>query len=216
MHAYAFLAEGTVAPLSEFRWPTSNDPEHGPWVDTDTAPSEALRGYRARDLPYWLDDELWNIELAGRLSGREHLLLAERARLRRRIERWNEAFAQDFTNACARRVMHQAAAALRADGRTDAAVSLEEARDLEELERAASAVADHPNASGVLAGYTADVCFYARDACNAARAACVAAKMAAFALAGDDRAPDHGERLASERAWQAGWLTDRLGLTARA
>jgi hypothetical protein len=62
VRAYAFLAQGAVAPLTGFAWPTPTDPKPGAWVDADTAPREALRGCIADHHPYWLDDELWNIE----------------------------------------------------------------------------------------------------------------------------------------------------------
>jgi hypothetical protein len=201
--AYAFLAEGAVEPLSGFVWPTARDDEHSDWVAADAASHEALRGYRAGDLPYWLDDELWNIELDGRLTERPHVLIAERARLRGRIDTWSDLLAREFAGACAHRVAERAAAALRAAGQAEAAASLEEAKDLAELEAAASAAAD--DGAGTLAGYTADVCFYARDAGVPARGACVAAKMTAYALAGD--VDD-----VNERAWQAAWLAERLGL----
>ena len=203
MLAYAFLSEGAVEPLSGFAWPTGKEGEYGDWVAADAAPPEALRGYRARDLPYWLEEELWNIELDGRLAERPHLLIAERARLRGRIDTWSAELAWEFAAACARRVAVRAATALRTAGRAEAAASLEEAADLEELESAASAA--DGGVAGTLAGYTADVCFYARDAGVPARGACVAAKMTAYALAGDVDDID-------ERTWQGAWLVDRLGL----
>jgi hypothetical protein len=211
VRAYAFLAEGAVEPLSDFVWPAT---ETGPeWVDADAAPAEALRGYLVPDLPYWIDEELWSIELAGRLGKREHVVLAERARLRGRVASWDSALAWELVDSCARRVAAQAAAALREDRRHDAAAALEEAASLEELELAASSAAEQPPPGGLLAGYAADVCHYARDAGVAARGACVAAKMSAFALAGDaENTAGYDERLADERAWQAAWLADRLGL----
>jgi hypothetical protein len=213
MHAFAFLAEGAVAPLTGFVWPTPKDDRRGPWVDTDTAPSEALRGCRVGDLPYWLDDELWNIELDGALVERGHVVLAERARLLGRIDTWTDQLAWEFAGACAWRVAERAATALREEGHVEAAAPLEEASDLEELQRAASAAADDSRPAGMLAGYASDVCFYARDAGVAARGACVAAKMTAYALAGDvNDALGHDERLAKERAWQAAWLAGQLGL----
>jgi hypothetical protein len=213
--AYAFLSTGTVEPLSGFVWPRPNDGEQGPWVDAETAPSEALRGCLAGDLPYWPDDELWSIELAGTLAERDHVLVAERARLLGRIDPWSDPLAWEFVGACARRAARRAAAALHEDGRADAAARLEGATDLGELELAASSAADHPGHAGRLAGYVADVCFYARDAGVAARAAGVAAKMSAIAIAGDvEDARGFEEQLARERAWQAAWLVDRLGLTS--
>lgn len=212
MHAYAFLSEGAVAPLSGFVWPRPAAGEHGAWVDADAAPAETLRGCRAEHLPYWLDDELWRIELEGTLRERGHMLLAERARLLGRIETWADPLAWEFAGVCARRVAEQAATALRDGGRADTAALLEGAQDLEELHSAASAAAEHPGPGGMLAGYAADVCHYSRDAGVAARAASVAAKMTAYALAGDVEEPGYDERVAKERAWQAAWLVDRVGL----
>jgi hypothetical protein len=210
--AYAFLAKGAVDPLSGFVWPTPTDGEPGAWVSRDTAPREALRGYPARDLPYWLDEELWNIELAGALTERGHLLLGERARLLGRIDAWTDAVAWDLVAASARRVARPAAIALREHGRTEAAAHLEDATDLGDLERAATSAADHPHPGATLAAYVADVCFYAHDAGVAAQGAGVAAKMSAYALANDVNDASRPERLAAERAWQAAWLVDRLGL----
>jgi hypothetical protein len=207
--AYAFLTRGAVEPLSGFAWPTPKNGGLGAWVTPGQAPSEALRGYLARDLPYWFDDELWNIELSGAVAERDHLLIAERARLLGRIDSWTDPLAWEFVTACARRVARQAAAALREAGRADAAARLDEARDLGELALAATSAADQLRA----AGYLADVCFYARDARVGAHAAGVAAKMSAHALAAeveDERGFE--DLLTKERAWQAAWLVDRLGL----
>ena len=84
--------------------------------------------------------------------------------------------------------------------------------DIDELERAALAAAESSSPGAKLAGYVTDVCFYARDAGSATRAAGIAAKMSAYALAGDVDDPLASERLASERAWQAAWLVEQLGL----
>jgi hypothetical protein len=213
--AYAFLARGAVEPLSGFAWPTPAETRRGAWVNADSVPREALRGYPSGDLPYWLDDELWRIELVGKLAERDHLLLAERARLAGRIDAWADPVAWEFVAACARRIAVPAAVALREEGRAHAAARLEGAGDLGELEQAAAAAADLRGSRAQLAGYLADVCFYSRDAGIPARAAGVAAKMSAHALAADAAdARAHDAVLARERAWQAGWLVERLGLSA--
>jgi hypothetical protein len=207
--AYAFLAGGAVHPLSGFAWPTPSDGGEGPWVTVEAAPAEALRGYPAGDLQYWFDDELWTVELAGMLAERDHLLLAERARLLGRVDAWNEPLAWEFVNECARRVARPAAQVLREDGRTEAAARLDGAGDLRELEQAAAAAAQR----APLAGFAADVCFYALDARLGVRAAGVAAKMSAYALATNaGTAAERDERVQRERAWQADWLAQRLGL----
>jgi hypothetical protein len=210
--AYAFLAAGAVEPLSGFVWPTPRNDELGEWVDADAAPFEALRGCSAEDLPYWLDDELWNVELAGALAKRDHVLLSERARLVGRIDSWAEPLAWEFVTACAQRVARAAAAALRDAGRAAATEELAQARDLAALERAAVAAGDNPPPAGTLAGCAADVCFYARDAGSGTRAAGIVAKMTALALAGSLADPRGSERLKNERAWQAAWLAERLAL----
>jgi hypothetical protein len=209
--AYAFLAEGRVEPLTGFAWPTRRGGTSS-WVDAEAAPREALRGYRAHDLPYWLDDELWSVELEGTVAARDHVLVAERARLLGRVDTWTEELAGQFVAECAQRVARKAAVALRDDGLAGAASELERAKSLDELERAALAAAESSSPGAKLAGYVTDVCFYARDAGSATRAAGIAAKMSAYALAGEVDDPLASERLVSERAWQAAWLVERLDL----
>jgi hypothetical protein len=213
MLAYAFLAEGAVEPLSGFAWPTPRQGSEGAWIDAQSAPREAVRGYPSAELPYWFDDELWSVELAGTVAGSGHVLLAERARLLDRITEWSDQLAWEFVASCAQRVAREAAAAFREYGQADAAAQLEAAPTLTELESAASSAAVQPGRAGTLAGYLTDVCFYSRDAGNGARAAGVAAKMSAYAFAADaEEAAGADERVAAERAWQSAWLVDRLGL----
>jgi hypothetical protein len=198
-----------------FAWPKPRDHERAIWVEAERAPTDALRGYPIVNLPYWLDDELWSIELAGDIAERDHVLLARRARLLAPIEAWGDplALALALAEACGRRVARQAAAELRDERRADAAARLERAAGLRELERAASELADDRSPGRKRAGYVADVCFYARDAGLPARAACVVAKMTAYALAdGSSDTREYDERVAKERTWQAAWLAERLSL----
>ncbi len=78
MIAYKFLQAGRVAPFSGVTWP-----EDGVYVDATEGPLAACRngvhGCRVRDLPYWLDDELWEIELDGEVVEDELKLVARRA-----------------------------------------------------------------------------------------------------------------------------------------
>jgi hypothetical protein len=65
-----------------------------------------LRGIhacRVRNLPYWLDDELWTVELSGYFREGEQALVASRGRLAERVEAWNAEAAREFTEACAER-----------------------------------------------------------------------------------------------------------------
>src|SRR5437660_664030 len=62
MIAYKFLRAGRIGPFSRFAWP-----EPGVWVRA-SASDRCRRGIHAcrmRDLPWWLGQELWEIELDG-------------------------------------------------------------------------------------------------------------------------------------------------------
>lgn len=100
MPAYKFLAPGAYSLLSGFRWP------RGRLVSVQGPLVPSLRGIhacRVRDLPYWLDEELWTVELGGWIVEGEHALVASRGRLGERVEAWNEESTREFTEACAER-----------------------------------------------------------------------------------------------------------------
>ncbi|MFL5949986.1 MAG: hypothetical protein ACJ74M_00080 [Gaiellaceae bacterium] len=97
--AYKFLAPGSVGPFTGYNW----EPDR--WVEAES-PDVCRRGIhacRTRDLPIWLDEELWEIELAGDVVEQARKLVASSGRLTRRIEAWTPALAQRFGAFCARR-----------------------------------------------------------------------------------------------------------------
>ncbi len=164
MRAYKFLAPGAVGPFSGFAWPTGTP---GPWVEA--VPHTCATGVHAcavEDLPHWIHQELWEVELEGaERAGRK--LVAPRGRLLRRIEAWNAGSADEFSASCA-----SAATAMVGDS-----------------ERAA--------------GYAEDLTTWWARGWPAA-VALIAAFIAE--IAGGEAGYD------DERARQAGWLADRLGL----
>jgi hypothetical protein len=97
--AYKFLAAGAVGPFTGFRWPV------GEWVEAGGVDPclEGIHACRVRDLPVWLGRELWEIELAGDVLERERKLVAQRGRLTRRIDSWNERLAYEYGRFCAQR-----------------------------------------------------------------------------------------------------------------
>jgi hypothetical protein len=97
--AYKFLAAGGTGRFTGFRW------EAGRWVDAEAAdPCRAgIHACRAGDLPIWLDDELWEIELDGEVIAGERKVVATRGRLNGRIEGWTPDVAREFGRFCARR-----------------------------------------------------------------------------------------------------------------
>jgi hypothetical protein len=97
--AYKFLSAGRVGRFTGFRW------EPDAWVEADSVdPCVAgIHACRAHDLPIWLDDELWEIELAGDVVVADRKLVARRGRLTHRIEQWTPALAHEFGRFCAER-----------------------------------------------------------------------------------------------------------------
>src|SRR5436305_12192217 len=110
MMAYKFLRTGRVGPFSNFTWP-----EPGVWVRAGAATDPCGRGSHAcriRDLPWWLADELWKIELQGEVQVDAHKIVAAAGCLRARVWRWTPACAQEYGDACAWRACGRAVHAL--------------------------------------------------------------------------------------------------------
>ena len=69
--AYKFLGPDRVGRFSGFRWP-----EAGQWVKAAVDPAlcrSGIHACRTEDLPWWLDQELWLIELQGVTQIEEHM-----------------------------------------------------------------------------------------------------------------------------------------------
>jgi hypothetical protein len=100
LKALKFLLEGQLAPFSGFRWPV------GEWVaPTDHAACRSgIHACDPADLPFWLMDELWEIELAGSITRGRHKLVADRGRLVRRVQAWDPQTHEAFADACVTRV----------------------------------------------------------------------------------------------------------------
>jgi hypothetical protein len=59
---YKFLRRGSIAPFSRHVW------RIGEWVSAEGKLDACTNGVhlcRQADLPYWLADELWEVEVAG-------------------------------------------------------------------------------------------------------------------------------------------------------
>lgn len=98
MTAYKCLRSGRVAPFSAFPWPVET------WVDAEPDPcASGIHACAVEDLPYWLNAELWEIELDAP-SRHERKLVAPRGRLTRRVDAWDAAAQQDFRDMCEARV----------------------------------------------------------------------------------------------------------------
>jgi hypothetical protein len=100
MFAYKFLGNRAVGLISGFEWPRNR------WVVVDgpLVPTlNGIHGCNLDDLSYWIDSELWTVELAGETIDGDHAVVAARGRLVERIEAWNSEASRDFTEVCGER-----------------------------------------------------------------------------------------------------------------
>jgi hypothetical protein len=75
-------------------------------------------------LPYWLQDELWEIELEDDVLRIGHKLTARRGRLIRRVSAWNVDAARAFALECAARVAELAKNAPEVTGHAEDAARI--------------------------------------------------------------------------------------------
>ena len=137
MIAYKFLRSGRTGPFSAFQWP-----EPGVWVRAGGNVDACKRGIHAcrrGDLPWWLADELWEIELDGDVQADEHKIIAPSGRLRSQIEGWTPACAQEYAEACAWRARERALQALSRAGHRREAHQLASCATLDDVVVAAHA-----------------------------------------------------------------------------
>jgi hypothetical protein len=205
MIAYKFLCAGGLGPFSRYAWPLPRDGAPGAWVvapSTAVLCQTAVHGCRVSDLPWWLQDELWEAEFDGAVTAGRHKIMAAQARLLRRIEGWDRACAQRFADACARRARDHAAVALDRAGAAGGAAELRERTAIRDIRDAVRAI-DPPEQARIPVMMAGDA---ARRALGGA--AVVTAYIAAHAAARVDGA----QAMAAERAWQSEWLRAELRL----
>ncbi len=197
MIAFKFLAAGKVAPFTRFPWPAS-----GEWVSAPATdrPEVWIHACRAGDLPYWLDDELWRVELARPVRAARYQVAAPRARLLARVDAWDPALARDYARACALRARDLALPHVPAAMRD----ALTGAPDLDGIASAASAAGSASRAAE-LVGDAAQNALHVGPATTSYIAAVLASTVGGGLAAFE-----------AERAWQARWLAERLGADGQA
>lgn len=205
MKAYKFLRPGAVGPFSRVAWPTPEGDRPARWVDAIggvVACRTAVHACRIEHLPWWIQEELWEVELADpvRLSG--HKLLGPRGRLVRRVEAWDPAGTLAFSRTCAREAADRAAAALDAAGAAKGAAAVRGAVDLEVL-HAAVAQLRPPEPARIAVQMAADAAVRAIGG-HPATTAYISAHAARHAAG--------PAAMAAERRRQARWLAGALGL----
>ena len=208
MKAYKFLRAGRVGAFSGEPWPEEGIIEvEGPLAEC----RNGVHACRVEDLPYWLDDELWEIALDGELVEERLKLVARRGRLIRPVESWDDQARREFARWCLGRVASHAAEELRDAGVEDPGLT---AAAPDEIAAVAERAVDTARAVGAsnaerLAQYVADAVVWTDELPPSA-----VAYVAAHAADSRSRSSEH-DAFAAERALQASWLAERLGLSAQ-
>jgi hypothetical protein len=219
VRAYKFLqpgeeGEGFVGPFSGFAWPLPA--AGGPGAVVRSRSPEATGGVsacRVRDLPYWIHDTLWVIELSGAVVELDVKVVAEAGRLAARVHAWDGATAARFATDCAERLRTDVVEGLERQGHRGVAASVKGAT-LEALKedaprRAAEVAGRGGRDLAMLVGYLGDAaeCAVGGDAAVGGYVAAHAARY--VALLRPPPSPDE-DPFAAERAQQAGWFARLL------
>ncbi len=199
MLAWKFFAPGAVAPFTGVAWPLPHGRGAG-WVEARSSPGAGVHACALEDLPYWIDQELWAVELDGEVRRSRRQLVGARGRLIARVQEW-PAVQAGFTGACIERTKKRVIDALLAAGRTDHATLLATPREPEAQRQVALSIAESGPA---YVGYVADVI---RRRPYPGTCAYIAANAAA--AIGEVRGHDE------ERAEQVAWFRDRVKLGHR-
>jgi hypothetical protein len=201
MIAYKFLWPGRIGPFSAFQWP-----EPDVWVHASpdlVACKRGIHACRAGDLPWWLAEELWEIELDGSVQRDHHKIVAPAGRLRSHIEGWTPASAQEYADACAWRANERAIQVLSRAGYRREADRLATCPTLDDVLVATRKLAGDIPETRIGLTVVGDAAF---------RALTGAAPTAAYIAAHAAMRLDGSAGYAAERAWQSRWLVERLAL----
>jgi hypothetical protein len=111
MRGYKVLNHGR-SEFTGWRWPLPEGGRLGDWVVVSGPLSLCSNGVHAStidQLPQWLGDEIWEVELDGDVLRTEPALVAGRARLVRQVDEWDERARLAFCQDCAWRARGPAA-----------------------------------------------------------------------------------------------------------
>ncbi len=190
-NAFKFLAAGSTSPFTGFRWPAA-----GVWVSAAGEEASWVFACGQTHLPYWVNTELWRIELDDPVCEGRYQVSAARGRLTGRVEAWDDQLRRRYARACAARARELALPALPMAVR-DRVAATEEPAEI--------AAAVHTSSTGsAMAGYLGDAAASAQgdDPAAVSYIACVVA-----ASVGGGQ-----QDFEAERAWQARWLAEHLAL----
>jgi hypothetical protein len=201
--------------MSGTRWPRPTGDGPGPWVEAAAVRPchEGIHACTAGGLAYWLQDELWEIELDGEILLTHHKVVARRGRLVRRVEGWSGGVADELKSWCAWRSRDCAVTVLGDVGEWTWLSRFEDAASLREVTRVAReavAALGDTTVSGAAAGLAGDAAAVAPTE-YLAMAPFIAACAAGHAIMRDTGIEaDYAIAFAEERQAQSEWIADRL------
>ncbi|RYU09824.1 hypothetical protein [Nocardioides iriomotensis] len=212
---YKFLSAGAVGPFSGYPWPPPGDSHGaGEWITARDGLEPCQSGLhlcRPADLPFWLHEELYIVDVDGPVTEYESFVLAHRARLVHRVP-WDQRAARRFSRACAWRVRDLAADALERTGRHDEARELLACTSLDDLDRTVGGLATEETGSAADAtGYVADALTFAggvEGSTGWASATATTALVAAAAARATAPGGSGRGSWAAERQRQASWIAE--------
>jgi hypothetical protein len=109
---YKFLHSDGTGVFTAYRWPLPEAGEPGSWVETRVDPCRSgIHACRPADLPLWIGEILYEVELAGEIVEQSSKVVAARGRLLRRIDAWDDQLRDAYTRMCADRAHEIALAA---------------------------------------------------------------------------------------------------------
>jgi len=103
VNAYKVLRADGRGVFTAFRWPLPNEGP-GQWVRSEPQPCRSgIHACTPAQLPLWIGRSLFEIELDGEIVDDAGKLVAERGRLVRRVDSWDEQAYDAYTRMCADR-----------------------------------------------------------------------------------------------------------------
>jgi len=208
MTKYKVLDANGCGPYSNYQWPKPTKNEDGTWTPGEWVEAEGELVMCENGIHYcdgekqllsWLNSQIYEIEVDGEEMRGDDKCIAQRGRLLRRIEAWNECEARLFACDCAEHVLEHFETCYPDDNRPREAIRM--------ARRFANGEATDEERAAAWAAARDAAWAAARDAAwAAARAARAAARDAAWAAARAAR----DAAWAAERQWQAMKLLEYL------
>src|SRR5215468_7426396 len=167
MRAWKFLERGGVAPFGGHVWPAPGGGVPGDWIE----PPGGVFACRIPDLPWWINAELWEVELDPPIRTLSTQIAGRRGRLLRRMVGWDQEALRAYGVACAERARDLAVSVLLHEGRSADADALRQTLSPLELYRVSQGLATDAATPGTtMVGYVAAAALRAAQGAGAAAA----------------------------------------------